>query len=73
MKKALHPETGKQITVAEYKKDFGNDAPIADERPICPICKQKMMAVAASAPGTTAHFAHLPKSSFCPTKEASGM
>lgn len=73
MRKAKHPYHWKYITVAEYIKDMGAGAPQSmEERPICPVCGQRMTVVAANTACTSGHFSHLPKSDFCPTKEKAG-
>lgn len=73
MKKAMHPYNKNKITIAQYVVDFGNDTPSMEARPICPICRQRMKLVAPRTANTTGHFAHLPKSGFCPTKESAGV
>lgn len=72
MRTALHPYTNTQISVAGYIKDFGNDNITQEERALCPICKQRMSLVAPSTPNSEGHFAHLPRSGFCPTKAKAG-
>lgn len=73
MHKALHPAANRKITVAEHISEFGNDHLELYERARCPICKQRMVNRAASSPGATGHFAHMPMSGYCPTKVTSGM
>lgn len=71
MHEALHPYTEKPITAEAYFLEFGR--PVAtssavDTRPRarCPFCPQQMSVVGAAKGG---HFAHLPKSDWCPSKE----
>ncbi|TXC79125.1 hypothetical protein [Paraburkholderia azotifigens] len=71
MQEARHPFTGKPITAEQYFLEFGR--PVAsssavDNRPRakCPFCPQRMSVVGAAKGG---HFAHLPKSLWCPSKE----
>ncbi|WP_175906851.1 hypothetical protein [Burkholderia sp. BCC1640] len=71
MHEALHPFTEKPITAEAYFLEFGR--PVAtssavDTRPRarCPFCSQLMSVVGAAKGG---HFAHLPKSDWCPSKE----
>ena len=73
MKKAMHPYSGDRITVPQYIVEFGNDTPKSERRPLCPICRQRMMLVAPRTANSSGHFAHLPKSAFCPTKESAGV
>ncbi len=73
MHKALHPYQEDRITVAQHIAEFGKSFAIDRERARCPFCKQQMSVRASSAPNAIGHFAHMPNSGFCPTKEASGM
>lgn len=73
MHKALHPYLNQKITTAEHVREFGNDQLKISERARCPLCKQRMINRAISAPGSIGHFAHMPKSGFCPTKHTSGI
>jgi len=71
MHEALHPTQNKKITAQEYFVEFGQpeaDSSAVDDRPRarCPFCPQLMSTVAARQGG---HFAHLPKSDWCPSKE----
>lgn len=68
MRSALHPFNGRIINTDSYIKEFGNNKPNFEERPICPVCNQRMSIIAASSPNSTTHFSHMPKSGFCPTK-----
>lgn len=70
MRQALHPEHSQLITVAEHRKEFGNDTLPEQERARCPICKQRLNDV--ESPNSIGHFAHRSNSSFCPTKASAG-
>lgn len=77
MHEALHPITGKKITVAQYVRDIGR-LPVghkgSDPRPpaTCPFCHQTMSVVGDKSDNTVGHFSHKPKSGFCPSKEPAG-
>lgn len=73
MHKAFHPYKNDRITVADHIAEFGKSFPVDGERARCPFCKQQMAIRASSAPSAIGHFAHMPKSGFCPSKELSGM
>ena len=73
MHKALHPYSPDRITVQAHIQEFGNDSLEMDERARCPLCKGRLSNRAASAPGAIGHFAHMPKSGYCPTKDTSGL
>lgn len=70
---ALHPHTHHKITLTDHIREFGNDALELQERARCPWCLNRMSNRASSTPNSTGHFAHLPKSGYCPTKEISGL
>lgn len=68
MRKAHHPFNNKNISVPEFIKEFGHTNLTGPSRAKCPICSQPMSIVGASSPGSIGHFAHMPRSGFCPTK-----
>ena len=68
MLKARHPDSDRKITVPQHKADFGNDFLNQYELARCPVCNQRLKAIAASSTGAVAHFAHQRGSLFCPSK-----
>lgn len=71
---ALHPQNNFiQLTVPEYKKEFGNGQADPRFRPRCPVCDQQLSIVGSSSPNTVGHFSHMPKSGYCPTKIKAGI
>jgi hypothetical protein len=70
MHKALHPLNKEKLMVPDYIREFGHNVDDPRLRPRCPICKQQMKIVAASSPGAIGHFAHMPRSGYCPSKTA---
>lgn len=76
MKLALHPKNNDPITIEQYWSQFGH-RPIlaADTRPRarCPFCPQLLNDVAGRSEHTIGHFAHLPGSEPCPSKEPAGV
>lgn len=73
MHKAQHPSRSEKISVADHIKEFGNDRLTYEQRARCPLCKERMVNRASSAPNSIGHFAHMPGSGYCPTKESSGL
>jgi hypothetical protein len=76
MKVALHPFENTPISVDQYWELFGHRPLLAaDSRPRarCPFCPQPLNDVAGKSQHTTGHFAHLPSSAPCPSKEPAGV
>lgn len=74
IREALHPETNDLISVDAYLIDLGRKPVKATAEPPrarCPICRQQLAVVASNSPESVGHFAHLPRSSYCPTKDTS--
>lgn len=75
MRIALHPTKTDQITIDRYWAQFGHRPLLAaDTRPRarCPFCSQLLNDVAGRTGHTIGHFAHLPGSAGCPSKEPAG-
>lgn len=77
MHEALHPRTGRKVTVHTYLNEFGRletDHKGPDPRPaaLCPFCREPMSPRADKRNSTSGHFAHRPNSGFCPSKEPTG-
>ena len=77
MRIAIDPMTRAEITPDDYLSRYGNKPLGAntDPRPRvrCGFCDQAMHLVAGRTEDTVGHFAHLPKSGFCPTKAPSAL
>jgi hypothetical protein len=75
MRIALHPTKNEAIRIDQYIKEFGRRPLLGEdlrERARCSFCPAKLTDVAGKTDDTMGHFAHWPKSGYCPSKEPAG-
>lgn len=78
MHEALHPNHDYKVDVSAYLRDFGrlplgHKGPESRRPPRCPFCGQDLSVIGdKNGQSTTGHFAHKPRSDFCPSKVPAG-
>jgi len=77
MKTAIDSFDGQKITAQNYLVRWGHKAlgTYEDQRPqiFCEVCEQTLHHVAGRTRDSDGHFAHHPKSGFCPTKNPAAL